>query len=616
LASNIRLYRVFIASPGGLGDERQAFKETLNEYNESEAIDRCALFLPVAWELTLPGIGRPQALINQDVEKCDYFVLLLWDRWGSPTDAENTPRYSSGVEEEFQLAWSCFHDHSKPMRQLVAFFKSVDERQLSDPGSQLQKVLDFRNKLETEKTLLFDTFDDVNSLRQKLRRSLAAWLRDHENGTLDKVTKPQPPPPQPIQPSGPATGEKPPTEADSSDIQTETEKELAQETARGNPEATYKYALKLVAIGRSSQAKTIFERVLKSTLTPELRSDVLAQLAAINALDMDFASAEQLCIESLKVLDSVPNSEKRRASRLANLGRLYLDLARFDQAMKYLEAARTLREAEEPRNWAGIAYTLHSISMVYSRQTRYRDAEQPAERALEIRRSHLGQYKGVIADSLWQLGLVRSALGRYAEAEALLNEAIGISKDEQFQWQRSFPLISLGVLRIRQSRYPEARKILEDALLIREKLRPEQVGVATVLRELADCMRLMGEFKESERYFQRSLSIYEKYFDREHPSVALTLLGLAKLYAEQGGQTQAELLFIRALGITKAKIGQGVPLYARCELGLARISAHAGKLAAAEELAKDAIHTFQRQLGVSHPETLDAQAFLESLKKG
>jgi hypothetical protein len=119
MPSNAKFYRVFVASPGGLDPERHAFRESLNECNDSDAVERGALFIPVGWELTLPGCGRPQALINQDIEKCDYFVLLLWDRWGSPTDAGDKPKYTSGIEEEYHVALKCFEDVVKPMRQLM-----------------------------------------------------------------------------------------------------------------------------------------------------------------------------------------------------------------------------------------------------------------------------------------------------------------------------------------------------------------------------------------------------------------------------------------------------------------------------------------------------------------
>lgn len=66
-------YRVFIASPAGLQPERQLFRQTLERYNDEIAIMRGAMFMPVGWEDTLAGVGRPQELINEDLKKCDYF---------------------------------------------------------------------------------------------------------------------------------------------------------------------------------------------------------------------------------------------------------------------------------------------------------------------------------------------------------------------------------------------------------------------------------------------------------------------------------------------------------------------------------------------------------------
>lgn len=40
-------YQVFIASPGGLESERESFRETLAEYNETDALHRGVQFFPV-----------------------------------------------------------------------------------------------------------------------------------------------------------------------------------------------------------------------------------------------------------------------------------------------------------------------------------------------------------------------------------------------------------------------------------------------------------------------------------------------------------------------------------------------------------------------------------------
>jgi hypothetical protein len=48
-------------------------------------------------------MGRPQSLINEDLKDCDYFVLILWDRWGSPSGDE---RYTSATSEEYSIGTS------------------------------------------------------------------------------------------------------------------------------------------------------------------------------------------------------------------------------------------------------------------------------------------------------------------------------------------------------------------------------------------------------------------------------------------------------------------------------------------------------------------------------
>ena len=185
MASKITQYKVFIASPGGLEKEREAFRAALSGHNEADGLARGAYFSPVGWELTIRGVGRPQAKINDDVKKSDFFVLVLWDRWGSPPD--NAGKYTSGTEEEYKIALECFSSRTHPLREILVFFKTVDPRQLSDPGAQLKQVLDYKKKLEAEKKIFFETFDDIEVFSEKLRRYLASWTRDHESGKRSKL---------------------------------------------------------------------------------------------------------------------------------------------------------------------------------------------------------------------------------------------------------------------------------------------------------------------------------------------------------------------------------------------------------------------------------------------
>ena len=177
MPSPIAAYRVFVASPGGLEAEREAFRALLNGYNERDAIERGILFIPVGWELTPGGVGRPQQLINKDVERSDFFVMVLSDKWGSTPNVVGQGPFTSGSEEEFHVAYTSYNEGR--LQQLVVFYKDVGADRLKNAGAQLTKVLDFRQKLERRGRLL-ETFDTVRAFENKLERHFARWVREHE----------------------------------------------------------------------------------------------------------------------------------------------------------------------------------------------------------------------------------------------------------------------------------------------------------------------------------------------------------------------------------------------------------------------------------------------------
>ncbi len=167
-------YRVFIGSPGGLDEERICFQSKLVKYSALNAEHRGVLFHPVGWEDTTSGVGRPQALINEDLKQCDYAVFVLHDRWGSPTGGG----YTSGTEEEWALAEELYKANT--IRNIALFFKRVDQRQIKDPGKQLKAVLSFKKWIEDRKQYLFKHYETIEQFAEALEAHLSRWLRDHE----------------------------------------------------------------------------------------------------------------------------------------------------------------------------------------------------------------------------------------------------------------------------------------------------------------------------------------------------------------------------------------------------------------------------------------------------
>jgi hypothetical protein len=79
-----KIIKVFLASPSDLGSERRAAKSVVEEFNKLWA-DRLGYHIElVGWEDTISGFGRPQELINRDLEQCELFIGMMWKRWGTP----------------------------------------------------------------------------------------------------------------------------------------------------------------------------------------------------------------------------------------------------------------------------------------------------------------------------------------------------------------------------------------------------------------------------------------------------------------------------------------------------------------------------------------------------
>lgn len=152
-------------------------------------------FEVVGWEETSLGVGRPQGRINDEsLRPCDLFLLLLHDRWGSPPGGRS--RATSGTEEEFRFAERLLSDAGEAMRELVLLFKTVPPERLADPGVQLGRVMEFRNRLEAERRHLYGTFVDVTALEDRVRRQLACWLREcRESEAGVDLYQPVTPPP-------------------------------------------------------------------------------------------------------------------------------------------------------------------------------------------------------------------------------------------------------------------------------------------------------------------------------------------------------------------------------------------------------------------------------------
>jgi len=87
MSASSREIPVFLASPGDLAVERRAFKDAVDLLNLGFGDGANVRFIPLGWEDTLATTGRrSQSVINEEIDRCDVFILAMHRRWGQPAD--------------------------------------------------------------------------------------------------------------------------------------------------------------------------------------------------------------------------------------------------------------------------------------------------------------------------------------------------------------------------------------------------------------------------------------------------------------------------------------------------------------------------------------------------
>jgi len=83
--------------------------------------------------------------------------------------------------------------------------------------------------------------------------------------------------------------------------------------------------------------------------------------------------------------------------------------------------------------------------------------------------------------------------------------------------------------------------------------------VASSLNNLALLYNSQGNYAKAEPLYVRSLAIWEKVLNSEHPDVATSLNNLAGLYESLGNYAKAEPLYLRSLAIREKVLGSEHP---------------------------------------------------------
>ena len=119
-------YRIFLASPGDVRDERELARAVIEQIRLERAFRERVNLEIIAWDQ--PGVAvameaglTPQEAIKRGLpqpSQCDLVVVILWSRMGTPLPAEYTKpdgtAYLSGTEWEYRDAITAAQRSDRP----------------------------------------------------------------------------------------------------------------------------------------------------------------------------------------------------------------------------------------------------------------------------------------------------------------------------------------------------------------------------------------------------------------------------------------------------------------------------------------------------------------------
>lgn len=167
MSFNASVYRILVASPSDVAEERNVIPEIVNEWNAVSAFSTKIILMPVKWEVnTTPLLGgRPQQIINDQIVKdADLLVGVFWTRIGTKTGVAE-----SGTAEEIQS----FVDSGKPV--MLYFCQSPIDPEKIDI-EQFSTLKKFKEKMRAKG--LTESYSGIVDFRHKFTRQLAINLNN------------------------------------------------------------------------------------------------------------------------------------------------------------------------------------------------------------------------------------------------------------------------------------------------------------------------------------------------------------------------------------------------------------------------------------------------------
>jgi len=350
-----------------------------------------------------------------------------------------------------------------------------------------------------------------------------------------------------------------------------------------------------------------------------LRNDLLAQASAYKQARPDTKPDPDLKVRTAldRAADRIEGKFAAQplvaASIRQTIAVAYWDLGVYPAAQKHFERALQLRRSTLGEKNVDTLTTMENLADVYRLEGKYSLAEPLYTKAIEIGRRVLGEGNPNTLDSLNGMAGLYMIQGKYQLAEPILTKILDTSR--RLQGGDDPKTLSaannLAVVYWYEEKNQEAESLLNSSLeAYRRVLGDEHPDTLNTMSNLATLYDTVGKFPQAESLETKVLDIQRRVLGPEHPRTLNTLANLGSLYDRQGKYEESVRTYTQVLEIQRRVLGQDHPLTLQTLDHLAMAYQHEGNYAQAEPMLTQVLETRRRVLGAQNRDTLFAMSDL------
>ena len=246
----------------------------------------------------------------------------------------------------------------------------------------------------------------------------------------------------------------------------------------------------------------------------------------VKQLEGDYESSLQLLRAALSMANQLVNDDARVAVTLNNLGHVYQDLGRYEDAKQAYFGARKLVVGKlEFADNLTLANSFN-ITSLYIEMGKAKDAEKFSRKTFLSAVHTLPETHFLYAQLLSTVAAAHLANHRYAEADDFYTRSLNAKSRSTAELHQAV-LLNRARARAALHRSEEARRDLDEGVAEFEKAnaRGNHPLVARFYYEVADVSASLGEQQKSENYYRKALDAARSAYGGSsvvHTSISLS----------------------------------------------------------------------------------------------